>query len=59
MVCAPLNAALSASISSTSPFTISMPLAIKALLSGFVGSRVMPLILYSGSFRNFLATDPP
>jgi hypothetical protein len=32
---------------------------MSAWLSGLLGSRVTPRILYEGSLRNAFATDPP
>lgn len=56
---APLNAALSDSTSSTSPGTISIPLATRAWLDALVGSRLVPRIFQEGSLRKASATEPP
>jgi hypothetical protein len=56
---APLTALMIEEGSSTSPFTISMPLLSSALLAGFVGSRVTPRIFHPGSLRKTFATEEP
>ena len=56
---APWTAAVRDGRSSTSPGTISTPLAISARLEGLLGSLEVPRILQVGSLRKASATEAP